>query len=53
MQEKRDQKITGKDVNIYVISTSVKNTSMSIEDIQVATYEDAHLQKLRSYTIQG
>ena len=52
--QKTDEKITGMNINASAISTSVNMpVCTSMEVIQVAAHEDAHLQKLRSYIIQG
>ena len=41
-------------VNLYCISTSVNiPLCISIEDIQMATQQDADVQRLKSYIIQG
>ena len=52
--EIRDWLTAGMGMNMNVISTSVNLPAcMSIEDIQAATHEDAHLQEWGAYTIQG
>ena len=52
--EDRYQEIIGMGINVNAISTAVSMlVCTSIEDIQVATYEDALLQKLQLYIIQG
>ena len=48
------QGITGMNINVTAISASIKmSVYTSIEDIQVATQENTHLHKLKSYVIQG
>ena len=50
--EDKDQDITGMNINVNDISTTVNMTECtSIQEIQVAMCEDAHLQKLKSYII--
>ena len=52
--EGRDQDTTGVHISVNAISTAVNMlVCISIGDIQVATCQDAHLQKLRWYIIQG
>ena len=50
----KDQEITRMKINVSAINTLVNmSTCTSLEDIQVATWEGTHLQKLKSYIIQG
>ena len=50
----KDQKITGMNINVNAISIPVyMPVCTSVEDIQVATHEDAYLQKLKSYVVHG
>ena len=51
--EGRDQEITGKDVNMHAIRASVNMPIYTSIYIQVATWQDAYLSKLRSYILQG
>ena len=52
--EDKDKAITGMNINVIAISTTVNMPVFtSIEYIQAATHEDAHLQKLKSYIIHG
>ena len=52
--EDRDQEIIGMNKNVNAISTAVNMlVCISTEDIQVVTYEDASLEKVRLYVIQG
>ena len=52
--ENKDQEIAGISIHISAISASVNMpVCMSIEDIQVATWEDKHLQELKTHKLQG
>ena len=46
--EDSDQEITGMNINVNAISTAVNGPVCTpTRDIQAATHEDAHLQKVR------
>ena len=52
--ENRDQEIAGMRANVNAILTSVNiQVCISIQDIQTATHEDAHIQEVKGYWIQG
>ena len=52
--ENEDQEIAGMGINMNTINTSVNlPVCTSIEDLQVVIHEDAHLQELRAYIVQG
>ena len=52
--EDKDQEITGMNINANAISTAVYMPVCTlIEDIEAATCEDGHLQKLTFYLIHG
>ena len=54
MQKTEHQEITGMNINVSAISTAVNMpVSTTIENIQAVTPEDAQLQRLRSYIMQG
>ena len=53
-EEKRDQETAGMRVNVNAIRTSVNiPVCTSIQEIQAPTHEDAYLQELKAYIIQG
>ena len=54
MQKTRDQDMTGMNINVNAIRNGVNMpVCTSLEDIQVATCENVHLQKLKFYIIHG
>ena len=52
--EDKDQELTGMNINVNAISTIVNMpVCKSIEDINLASLKDGHLQKLKAYIIYG